>query len=325
VAVRVFVERFVVAQSRARLGFTLIELLVVIAIIAILIGLLLPAVQKVREAAARIRCTNNLKQIGLAAHAINDTNNGLPPLCAPGGWTATTAAGPGYNGAAFTFFSWLLPYIEQDAIFKAQVRGDLPFGDLTQFCGGQYFRPVKTYVCPSDPSVNDGFSRTVNGGATGFAVSCYGANALVFGNPTSNIDFFAVQGRARFPATVPDGLSNTVVFGEVYGSCGLSADPASAAATASLWADSEKPFRPVMCHNTPDKSYTGGYSACLPFQVRPVPFGTCDPRRAQSGHAGGMVVGLGDGSVRFVSESLSAATWAAACDPRDGVPLASDW
>ncbi len=311
--------------SRARFGFTLIELLVVVAIIAVLIGLLLPAVQKVREAAARIQCTNNLKQIGLATHAINDTNGGLPPLCAPDGWTATRAASSAYNGAAFTLFSWLLPYIEQDAIFRAQVRGDVPFGDLTKFCGGQYFRPVKTYVCPSDPSVSNGLSRTTNGGANGFAVGCYGANALVFGNPSANTDFFAVQGRARFPATVPDGLSNTVVVGEVYGSCSLSADPASGLAAASLWADSDKLWRPVMCHNSPDKSYSGGYAPCLPFQVRPVPFGTCDPSRAQSGHSGGMVTGLGDGSVRFLAQNLSATTWAAACDPRDGAPLGADW
>src|SRR5271154_569950 len=108
--------------SRTR-GFTLVELLVVIAIIAVLMGLLLPAIQKVREAAARIKCANNLKQIGLATQAINDSRSGLPPLTAPSGYAPTTEAGPAYNGAIFTCFSWLLPYIEQIGIYQAMTFG----------------------------------------------------------------------------------------------------------------------------------------------------------------------------------------------------------
>jgi prepilin-type N-terminal cleavage/methylation domain-containing protein len=308
-----------------RAGFTLIELLVVIAIIAILIGLLLPAVQKVREAAARVQCSNNLKQLGLACHNCNDSQGGLPPVASPDGWTATTKAGTAFNGAPYTVFNWLLPFIEQDNIFKAQTRGNVPPG---AYCGGQYMRPIKTFVCPSDPSIGtNGYSQTTNGGANGFAVCCYSANYLVFGNPNaSGGDYFQVQGTSAIPRSIPDGTSNTVFFGEIYASCSLSTDPANGGSAASLWADSTLPWRPIMCHNTFNKSTLPGYNACFTFQVRPTPyFGACDPSRGQSSHTAGMNVGLGDGSVRFVVQSISATTWANACDPRDGNVLGSDW
>ena len=155
-------------------------------------------------------------------------------------------------------------------------------------------------------------------------------NYLVFGNPKATSDYLCVQGNNTFPRSVPDGLSNTICFGEIYGSCSLSTSPGNGASAASLWADSTLPWRPIMCHNTPSKNVNPGYADCFPFQVQPTPyFGACDPSRGQSAHSGGMNVGLGDGSVRFVNVGISASTsgstpatrktacpWAATGEPR---------
>jgi prepilin-type processing-associated H-X9-DG protein len=299
----------------------LIELLVVIAIIAILIALLVPAVQKVREAAARTQCSNNLKQILIATHAANDAFKSLPPVASPDGWTALTLTSH-YNGGPYTYFTFILPFVEQSAVFNALTKGNVPPG---AYCGGQYMRPIATYLCPSDSSTSQGLSQTTNGGANGFAASNYSANYLVFGNPAAGSDYACVQGSSSIPKSFPDGTSNTICFGEVYGSCSLSTDPGNGASAASLWADSTLPWRPIMCHNTPSKNVNPGYAPCFMFQMQPVAFGTCDPSRGQSPHTGGMNCGLGDGSVRVVSPSVSAATWASACDPRDGITLGSDW
>src|SRR5436309_13790517 len=124
-------------------GFTLIELLVVIAIIAILIALLVPAVQKVREAAARVQCTNNLKQLGLAAHNYHGVYNKFPP----GVYQLPFAAAPKFRGV--TLFVYLLPYIEQDNLFQGWDMVD-PLNNTVGADKSRTATVLKGLICPSD-------------------------------------------------------------------------------------------------------------------------------------------------------------------------------
>jgi prepilin-type N-terminal cleavage/methylation domain-containing protein len=300
-----------------RRGFTLIELLVVIAIIAILTGLLLAAVQKALTAADRAKCFNNLRQIGLATHMVHDNCGCLPPLCAPSSpaGSNTTVAGPAFNGCNYTVFAWLLPYVEQGNVFEAMS----PSG----YAGGQYMKVIPIYLCPTDPSIVHGMNLTKLGGADNWAASSYGANYFVFGNPKASSDALRVQGDNVMPTSFPDGLSNTIFFTEMYGTCGATGDINNL--YGSLWADSNQTWRPIFCTNTAAKNANGGYAPCAKFQVQPDFINSCDPSRAASSHAQGIPVCLGDGSVRFVSVNISATTWANACDPRDGNELGPDW
>lgn len=170
-------------------GFTLIELLVVIAIIAILIGLLLPAVQKVRDAAARAQSQNNLKQLGIAINNIGGTyNTQLPPS-----YGAFPVNGP--NGS---LFDHILPFIEQQNIYNQYNPG--PGGYFGGLGGGGTPNPitvtVKPYIAPADPTNN---TNSMPG------LTSYASNYLVFGTTG-----------AMLPATFQDGTSNTVIFMERY-------------------------------------------------------------------------------------------------------------
>jgi len=216
-------------------GFTLIELLVVIAIIAILIGLLLPAVQKVREAAARMTCSNNLKQIGLAAHNYESAVGYLPPGCNnaaqyPGGPTANT-----YGGSMAGTLAYLLPYVEQDNVYRLFSTGvwtipsTVGYYSNTAACNAS----IKTFLCPSDnaaqtsPSYGSfafwviypgGMTGYYFGGNTAYGRTNYASNAGYLGN-VPGYPYpgpYAVNTR-QTTVTISDGSSNTFAFGEAMG------------------------------------------------------------------------------------------------------------
>jgi len=303
-------------RFRRTSGFTLIELLVVIAIIAVLIALLVPAVQKVREAAARTQCTNNLKQIGLATHACNDTYKALPPTGAGNNaWNGTigTGAASAYQNKIGAYFYHILPFIEQSALYNASN------GSILNSVNGKvaYGYVIPAFICPSDrsPAAGNGMGHPAGPDGT-WAVSNYAANYLVFGNPSAG----SQEGRAAIPRTFQDGTSNVVMFGERYGQWG--AGNTGGGPYSALWSNSDTTWRAHMCNS----AGTAGYTNCPLFQVEPVVASAGNSTiGGQMMHTGSYNVCLGDGSVRTVSSGVSQTTWQQVCDPRDGNVLGSDW
>src|SRR5579871_2093864 len=193
----------------SRSGFTLIELLVVIAIITILIGLLLPAVQKVREAAARSQCLNNLKQMGLALHNYHDSQRSLPP-----GYTASGAYVDGMDDTTpgWGWATYILPYLEQGNLFN-QFNLSQP---VQNFTGIQTM--LKLYLCPSDIyptgpfAVPNAFGTTLATAAPCSYAACNGDDASDTADPTGNGVFYR-NSQTRL-TDITDGTSQTIFVGD---------------------------------------------------------------------------------------------------------------
>ena len=324
---------------RRKSGFTLIELLVVIAIIAILIGLLLPAVQKVREAAARISCTNNLKQIGLAIHNFESTRQWLPP--------ARIDAAPGYPVPEFGITNpqtsvqhgpgtILLPYLEQDNVFK-QYNMNLTFTDPANRAAVS--TKLKVFQCPSTP--NQGQEDTGASGAwgsPGLAASDYavvnGVNQRLWTAPLnlmnppagwvagidstqyvgailpmSTISSFTTGMSPPFYNSRPkqtligiqDGSSNTILWTEDAGrpTRYIGRTASGLRYSGAGWADPDNEY-------WPDGYSTDGVTAGGPCMMN------CNNNNeAYSFHTGGCLCLFGDGAVRFVTSSIGVPNFAA--------------
>jgi prepilin-type N-terminal cleavage/methylation domain-containing protein len=328
---------------RRRSAFTLIELLVVIAIIAILIGLLLPAVQKVREAASKTESSNNLRQIGLACHNADGQYKNLPPIFGTypkTDWGAAYNSGGGLAGWGPTPFL-LLPFIEQDPLYKSTLIAWGPMNWYYEWSAGPpaYNQVVKVYLNPSDPSLpgsND---------YQGIAHSGYAANAQVFGRVSTStpsphggrlLEYGANFRGYPNPVgsirtTFTDGASNTIMWAEKYARCGTGRSPAND--WNGTWWNYGWVQDPTWHLGSPFFAcdYQGTYPNAIGpqsiFQNNPVPFDHpfCDPARAQSPRASGILVLLGDGSTRLISPGIDGGTWWAACTPAKGDMLSGEW
>ncbi len=287
------------SAKAGRRGFTLIELLVVIAIIAILIGLLLPAVQKVREAAARMSCGNNLHQIGVAAHNYHDQQGALPS-----GVTNGFYGQSGYGwGTDFDRRSWvglILPYMEQKAQWEsldARFRANQYTITYTGFD-----QPIKSLICPSDP--NGGKTQTLAGNPQGFHTNYAGC----VGNATNYAaaDLGGVMyGRSKvLLPQITDGTSSTLLAADIR----VRPDDGNHDVRGRM----NNAVHGGVSFTTafPPNSAVGDEQQSYCVSGVGMPCGGSGLRlMARSSHTGGVSVAMADGSVKFVNNSIDPIVW----------------
>jgi prepilin-type N-terminal cleavage/methylation domain-containing protein len=296
------------SSRQVRRAFTLIELLVVIAIISVLIGLLLPAVQKVREAASLTSCKNNLKQIGLAMHNHHDTRGTFPV-----GYYDPTPWPQLDNGPGWGWGAYLLPYLEQEPVYK-QINFNLDVGDPAN--AGPLGTFLKVFYCPSDEltrtfTVTDGGSNSWVI-AQGSYVACNGNDGVDdFTTPPHTGAFIrAVKGFRT--ADIRDGLSNTFFVGDRISTlsyCTWMGGPTGALnpflmAPGNFGAE----VTLLMCHAGPTAPNTPG---------------VFDADSTSSPHRLGVPFLFGDGSVHFISNSIDVSTWMALATRSGGEVIAN--
>ena len=317
-----------VSRSR-RFAFTLIELLVVIAIIAILIGLLLPAVQKIREAANRMKCSNNMKQIGLGLHNYNDVNGQLPPAVVALPTMTPTQARDDVNNIGPNWAILLLPYIEQDNLLNTI---STSVQNYRNGINDQNWRVIKTqrvpiYVCPSDPFAATPCSLYSGGWVRG----SYGANSGP-GTPENSINGNSPQytpagfgapsysgggvmcinfGDSIAQLSVEDGTSNTIIVNHMR--AGPRADDPRGIWSLGIVGES------YTGGNAIGDCYTPNDTGCCSDDVagctdRPdIAMGCWNggfgQGQARAAHPSGVNALFGDGSVRFVRSTIDARTW----------------
>jgi len=297
------------SSRRPRPAFTLIELLVVIAIIAILIGLLLPAVQKVREAAARLKCQNNLKQLGIGIHSYHDGQGKLPAGVSP--WSE--GAPPPFTGRGWILET--LPYLEQSnlyAQFEPSRVGDMFSGAGLMNCRPQMATVLSVLACPSDPSQRTSTSMYQWTGITVGVTSYKGVigTANMGGgwpdspsgtydghNTTNNTGlFFRNSGLVKLTLLhITDGTSNTLMVGEDV---------------------------PDANHHSAAFYSNGDYASChAPLNYFPNPPDPDNWPRVisfRSKHTNGVNFCLADGSVRFISDSINRLQYQQLCTRAGG-------
>jgi prepilin-type N-terminal cleavage/methylation domain-containing protein len=287
----------------ARDGFTLLELLVVVAIIGVLLSLLVPAVQMVRESAARAQCQNNLKQLALAVHHYHDANNCRFP---PGiGFTGGQQTGP-YG----TCFFHMLPYIEQKPLYDlARAPGAPIWGAWNPPNNPIYSHVIPILLCPTNPTVDS--TGTVQALGTLWGASTYGANAQDFCKTDADGTLINPQD-GRNLLSIPDGTSNTILFAERYALCTNTEWPVG----GSLWAywDTQRSAQPLHAGFAISwRDYSVGPASM--FQVTPKPDGGCNPTIAATPHSAGINVAAADGSVHLLSPGINRTVWWALCTP----------